>query len=198
MKKTDLERLKESRISNLLAQTVTPGRFGKEAAAIVNRREQRRMDQAQGLIPFAVKLHGDLIKRLHTLAQERSIGLNELTEELLRKGLGMPQPIAVPSTAVAPPKPEPVRSEPQPVASAVIEVPVPEKVAATKTAEMPVVPVAMAAAKKPTAKPVAKAPAKPVAKKPVAKAPAKPAAKAPAAKSKAPASKKPAPAKKKK
>jgi len=40
-----------------------------------------------GLVPFAVKLHEDLVRDLHAAAEKRSVGLNELAAELLRKGL---------------------------------------------------------------------------------------------------------------
>ena len=65
----------------------TPGRFGQSAPGAVGRREQRKRDQALGLIPFAVKLHSDLVAQLHALAKERGTGLNELTAELLQLGL---------------------------------------------------------------------------------------------------------------
>jgi hypothetical protein len=40
-----------------------------------------------GLVPFAVKLHGDLVKEIHAAAQARGEGLNEVTADLIRKGL---------------------------------------------------------------------------------------------------------------
>ena len=40
-----------------------------------------------GLVPFAVKLHSDLVRELHAAAEKRGVGLNELTAELLRKGM---------------------------------------------------------------------------------------------------------------
>ena len=68
-------------------QAPTPGRFGPEASAVLDRRQQRKRDQALGLVPFAIKLDGELVKQLQTLAQQRGIGMNELTAELLKKGL---------------------------------------------------------------------------------------------------------------
>ncbi|MEN9658347.1 hypothetical protein [Iodobacter fluviatilis] len=65
----------------------TPGRFGQEAAKVMDKREQRKLDQAAGLVPFAVKLNGDLIKELHATAEKRQITLAELVTELLQKGL---------------------------------------------------------------------------------------------------------------
>ena len=87
MKKTDLEKLKGLKIDTRMKQAGTPGRFGKEASATVGRREQRKLDQAQGLVPFAVKLNGELVKRIQALAQSRGTGLNEVVAELLRKAL---------------------------------------------------------------------------------------------------------------
>jgi hypothetical protein len=87
VKKGDLEKNKGKKIDREISQSPTPDRFGQGAAVAVDRREQRRRDQALGLIPFAVKLNGDLVKQLHTLAQERGASLNELTAELLKKGL---------------------------------------------------------------------------------------------------------------
>jgi hypothetical protein len=87
LKKADLEKTKGKKIDRQMNQSPTPGRFGQGAAAVLDRREQRRRDQALGLVPFAIKLDGDLVKQLHTLARERGTGLNELTAELLKKGL---------------------------------------------------------------------------------------------------------------
>ena len=87
MKKADLEKSKGKKIDRQMNQPATPGRFGKGAAVVVDRREQRKRDQALGLVPFAIKLDGDLVNQLHALAQERGTGLNELTAELLKKGL---------------------------------------------------------------------------------------------------------------
>ena len=88
MKSADLEKIKGSKISGRMNQVVTPGRFGKDAAAaVLSRREQRTLDQARGLVPFAVKLDGDLVKRIHALAQERNAGVNDVVAELLKKAL---------------------------------------------------------------------------------------------------------------
>ena len=52
-----------------------------------DKREQRKIDQAKGLVPFALKLDGELVKQIQALAQERKTGLNEVVAELLKKGL---------------------------------------------------------------------------------------------------------------
>ena len=87
MKNAGLEKLKGVKLDDSMGRAVTPGRFGRGSAAMPNRREQRRLDQAQGLVPFAVKLDGELVKQLHALAHERKAGLNEVVAELLKKGL---------------------------------------------------------------------------------------------------------------
>jgi hypothetical protein len=85
LKKAELEKNKAKKIERQIGPT--PPRFGQGAAIGTDRRERRERDKALGLVPFAIKLDGDLVKQLHTLAQERGIGLNELTSELLKKGL---------------------------------------------------------------------------------------------------------------
>ncbi len=87
MKKTDLEKNRGLKINSGINRLGTPGRFGKDAGVPLPRREQRKLDQALGLVPFAVKLNGDLVKQVQALAQERKIGVNELVAELLKKGL---------------------------------------------------------------------------------------------------------------
>lgn len=87
MKRTELEKNRGLKIKGGVNRFGTPGRFGKDAGAPMERREQRKLDQALGLVPFAVKLNGDLVKQVQALAQERNTGLNELVAELLQKGL---------------------------------------------------------------------------------------------------------------
>ena len=89
MKRTDLEKLKGLKIDGRMKGAATPGRFAADAgAAATSRREQRERERALGLVPFAVKLDGELVKRVQALAQDRQTGLNEVVAELLRKGLG--------------------------------------------------------------------------------------------------------------
>jgi hypothetical protein len=45
---------------------------------MVDRREQRKLDQALGLVPFAVKLNSELVKKIQELAVERKAPLNEV------------------------------------------------------------------------------------------------------------------------
>lgn len=88
MKRTDLAKLKLLKINGKMHQAATPARFGKAAGVAADRREQRKLDQALGLVPFAVKLDHDLVKQVQALAQQRQAGLNEVVAELLKKGLG--------------------------------------------------------------------------------------------------------------
>ena len=85
MKKTALAK---SDAKKLMGKMNVPGAgaFGEEAV-VVDRREQRKRDQALGLVPFAVKLNSDLVLQLQTLAKERDADLNELVAELITKGL---------------------------------------------------------------------------------------------------------------
>ncbi len=87
MKKTDLERLKAAHLKNQMKQAPVPERFGKGSAALLDRRERRKLDQARGLVPFAVKLDAELVNRIRALAAERGADLGDVVTELLRKGL---------------------------------------------------------------------------------------------------------------
>ena len=87
MKKTDLEKLKGTKISGNMKLSSIPDRFGKDAANIVDKREQRKRDQDAGLIPFAVKIHSDLIQQIRALADAEGKSLNDVTSELLTKAL---------------------------------------------------------------------------------------------------------------
>ena len=85
-KNTELERLKAASITDRMRQARTPDRYCKGSAA-PSRREQRRLDQAQGLVPFAVKLPAELVSRVRARAEGRQEPLNETVAALLEKGL---------------------------------------------------------------------------------------------------------------
>ncbi len=87
MKKTDLEKNKGMKILGQIKQSGTPGRFGKGAAVVLDKREQRKLDQAKGLVPFAVKLDGELVKQIQALAQGRKASIGDVVAELLKKSL---------------------------------------------------------------------------------------------------------------
>jgi hypothetical protein len=85
MKKTDLAKHDAKKLMN---QTGPRGpSFGAGEAAPLDRREQRERDRALGLVPFAVKLNGDLVNQLQALAKERGLDMNELVADVLQKGL---------------------------------------------------------------------------------------------------------------
>lgn len=88
MKKTDLYKNEGLKINSQMKQAGTPDRFGNAASAVVSRREQRKLDQEKGLVAFAVKLDGELVKQIHAAAQASQTGLNETVAALLTKGLG--------------------------------------------------------------------------------------------------------------
>lgn len=85
-KKTDLERLKAASITDRLNKTAPPARYGRESA-VLSRREQRKRDQARGLVPFAVKLDQELVRRIQERARGRQAPVNEVVAELLEKAL---------------------------------------------------------------------------------------------------------------
>lgn len=85
MKKTDLYKNLGLKIDGQMRSARTPDRFGQ--GAIPDRKEQRRLDQQKGLIPFAVKIDSALATELREAARTRGVDLNELVGELLRKGL---------------------------------------------------------------------------------------------------------------
>ncbi|MBE0615661.1 MAG: hypothetical protein IH604_18490 [Burkholderiales bacterium] len=87
MKRTELEKNRGLKINGGVNRFGTPGRFGKDAGVPMQRREQRKLEQSLGLVPFAVKLNGDLVKQIQALALSRKADLNEVVAELLKKGL---------------------------------------------------------------------------------------------------------------
>ena len=64
-----------------------PDRFAQGAADAVDKREQRRRDTAAGLVPFACKLPGELVKRLHERAAAHDGGVNALVAAALEQAL---------------------------------------------------------------------------------------------------------------
>jgi len=86
MKKTDLEKNKALKLMGKLNAAVPPGRFAGAAPA-PDRREQRRLDQAAGLVPFPVKLRQPLIDALRAKADAEGVGINDLVNTLLADAL---------------------------------------------------------------------------------------------------------------
>lgn len=85
MKRTGLDKVKAAKLVSDMKQSGAPGQGGGESP--IDRRERRRRDQALGLVPFAVKLDAELVRRVHALALSREGDVNKVVAELLRKGL---------------------------------------------------------------------------------------------------------------
>lgn len=85
MKKTDLEKNKALKLMGQLKSSMPPSRYAGEA--VPDRREQRKLDQAAGLVPFAVKLPQPLVDGLRAKAQADDVALNDLVGSLLEKAL---------------------------------------------------------------------------------------------------------------
>ena len=86
MDKTNLAKYDAKKLMNKMgAKSAVIGKAGD--AQLLDRREQRERDRALGLVPFAVKLNGDLVSQLQALSKERDVELNALVAELLHKGL---------------------------------------------------------------------------------------------------------------
>jgi hypothetical protein len=84
MKKTELEKRKALKISNEMRRAGNP--FGR-ADTESDRRAQRERDRALGLVPFAVKLPQELVRRMQAEAESRGARLDDLVAEWLRRGL---------------------------------------------------------------------------------------------------------------
>lgn len=172
-KKTDLVKNLGLKISEKMKKAGVPERFGVASTALPDRREQRRLDQLAGLIPFATKLNADLVKQLQDRAVQEGVTLNEWVDRLIRAGLAVQPAAKAVAVAVKAEAPVPAKKAAAPAVKPVVA----KKAVASKTAAAPA-PAKKAAAKKVAAKKVAvKTAAKPAAKtapKPVAKkAPAK-------------------------
>lgn len=87
MKKADLEKNKALKLRSEMRGTLPPDRFAGGHGEAVSRREQRELDRARGLIPFAVKLEGELVKKVQAYAQDKNEPLNDAVAALLKKGL---------------------------------------------------------------------------------------------------------------
>jgi hypothetical protein len=87
MKRTDLAKSLRMKVAGQMRQAGSPERFGQASSQIPDRREQRKLDQAAGLVPFAAKLHADLIRELQELAAASGQSLNEVADRVIRAGL---------------------------------------------------------------------------------------------------------------
>lgn len=87
MKKSDLDKLAGKKVGGQMKAAGTAGRYGQGSGEVVDRREQRRLDAAAGLVPFACKLPADLASALRDKGAGREDGINGLVAELLQKAL---------------------------------------------------------------------------------------------------------------
>ncbi|MDR5744191.1 hypothetical protein QCE73_13620 [Caballeronia sp. LZ029] len=84
MNKFQLEQTKAFKLANDLKQGGR-ARAGGADAQKADRREQRKLDQAKGLVPFACKLDEKLAKQLKERAEAHEGGMTEVLAELLVK-----------------------------------------------------------------------------------------------------------------
>ncbi|HLU04367.1 MAG TPA: hypothetical protein VKZ94_16510 [Advenella sp.] len=87
MKKTDLEKAKALKTVGKMKQEGVPGRFGAAADAALDRRAQRKLDQAQGLVSFPIKLKQDVIDQLRERAVQQDTSTNDIIGQLLEQAL---------------------------------------------------------------------------------------------------------------
>jgi hypothetical protein len=89
MKKFDLEKNKALKLGNQMKQSSAADRFGKASSQQpqLDRREQRKLDQAKGLVPFACKLPQELVDQLKERAAAHPEGMNGMIAEMLVNGL---------------------------------------------------------------------------------------------------------------
>ncbi len=86
MKKTGMAK---SDAKKLMGKMAAPGAagFGNTESVAIDKREQRRRDQALGLVPFAVKLNSELVAQLQALAKDSAKDLNEVVADVVKRGL---------------------------------------------------------------------------------------------------------------
>ncbi|MBS1159063.1 MAG: hypothetical protein H6R15_1482 [Proteobacteria bacterium] len=87
MKRTELEKSRGSKINDKMGAADAPQRFAAGAAGLVDKREQRRLDQASGLIPFACKLPADLVGQIQQRGLADAGGINGFLAAVLTKAL---------------------------------------------------------------------------------------------------------------
>lgn len=87
MNKFDLQKNQALKLAGQLKQAATPDRFGTASQA-PDRREQRKLDQAAGLVPFPLKLSQSQADQLRVAAAERGVSTNDIVAKALQKALG--------------------------------------------------------------------------------------------------------------
>jgi len=102
MKKFDIEKKIAKKVTGQMKAAGIPSRFAQGAGEVLDKRERRLRDAAAGLVPFACKLPGDLIKQLHERAAGHEGGINAVAAELLMQALGEDKPAKAPAKKKAP------------------------------------------------------------------------------------------------
>ena len=87
MKKTDIEKAKALKTVGKMKQEGVSGRFGAAVDAAPDRRAKRKLDQAQGLVSFPVKLKQEVITQIRERAAQQDISTNEIIGQLLERAL---------------------------------------------------------------------------------------------------------------
>ncbi len=87
MKLTDLHKNEGLKIEGETRRGGVSDRYGRGVAQVTDRKEQRKLDAAAGLVPFACKLHADLVKELQARAEATGASLNETVADVVKKGL---------------------------------------------------------------------------------------------------------------
>lgn len=96
MKKTDLAKNDALKLVEKMRKNGIPDRFSgaTDASAAPARREQRKLDQAQGLVSFPVKINQDIVTQIRAMAESEGISTSEVTGRLLESALSSVKPAA--------------------------------------------------------------------------------------------------------
>jgi hypothetical protein len=87
LKKFDLAKNLALKLENQRKARGVPSRFAQGATEVLDKRERRARDAAAGLVPFACKLPGELVKQLGERAAAHEGGINAVVAELLASAL---------------------------------------------------------------------------------------------------------------
>jgi hypothetical protein len=87
LKKFDLAKNLGLKVAGRMKSAGVPDRFAQGAADALDKRERRARDAALGLVPFACKLPGELVKRINERGMAHEAGVNGLLAELLASAL---------------------------------------------------------------------------------------------------------------
>ncbi len=86
-KSSDMQKSLGAKINGKMGASGQPDRFGAAAGQGVDKRQQRAQDRALGLVPFACKLPGTLVKALQTRGAAHEGGINALMAEMVAKAI---------------------------------------------------------------------------------------------------------------